>query len=682
MKNKPKKITQAAFALGLIAVTLSGCATSPDAQQLPTERASIIIGKQVMPIYDATTLSLACKAVLRQARETAKKLSQQDFANSQDNGFLEAWDRSGMATENVLGPVYLQAYVHPDAAVRDAGQQCILDVTQFQTELFQNPALYQQVLDSVPAEPALAASLQLRQDLIHAFTASGVSLPGKKRLMAREISQRLQKLAQDFQSNLRDNSNQLYFSEAEVAGLAESWKDAVRQEDGRYAVGYDYPQYFPFMRNANSEKARERYYRGFTTRGGDKNLGILDEVVALRAELATLHGLANFATMATQNRMAKNPATIEKFLADVGEKVATLEARDLEYLTHLKATDSGKPGAKLAQWDLPFYLEKARQQQFAVDQEELRQYFPTQATVAWALAINQQLLGLRIEAAQAPLWHPDVQYYDVYDSGDDSYLGAIYLDLLPRDGKYKHAAAFSVRSGSQLQERRPTSVLVTNFDPKGLSQTEVETLLHELGHVFHGVLSKTWYASHSGTEVKRDFVEAPSQMLEAWAQRYETLSTVANYCDNCPTIDKAMVQRLEAAQKFGQGTFYARQHLYASFDMALASGDSLGSAQSLWAQMEGATPLGHVPGTEFPATFSHIVGGYAAGYYGYMWSEVLAKDMQSKFGDHLMNPALGKRYRQHILERGGEASPTQLVSGFLGREPNSDAFFEQFNPQP
>ena len=659
---------------------LSSCASAPSqpATSEP-EQPALAIGKQTMPIYDATTLRLACKAALQQARATANELSQQDFSDADGNGFLEAWDRSGMATEDVLGPAYLQAYVHPDAAVREAGQQCILDVTQFQTELFQNEALYQQVLTAVPAEPAVAASLQLRQDLIHAFTTSGVSLPAKKRLMAREISQGLQKLAQDFQSNLRDNNNKIYFSEAEVAGLAESWKQDARQEDGRYAVGYDYPQYFPFMRNATSEKARERYYRAFTSRGGDKNLAILDKIVALRAQLAELHGLPNFAAMATQNRMAKNPETVQKFLADVGARVAVLEAEDLAVLRQLKVKDTGKPADKLAQWDLQFYLEKARQQQFSIDQEALRQYFPTQATVGWALAINQQLLGIRIQAAKAPLWHPDVQYYDVYDAEDDSYLGAIYLDLFPRDGKYKHAAAFSVRSGSKLQNRRPSSVLVTNFDPTGLSQNEVETLLHELGHVFHGVLSKTWYASHSGTEVKRDFVEAPSQMLEAWAQRYETLRTVADYCDGCPAISEAMVQRLEAARKFGQGTFYARQHLYASFDMALASGQAQGSAQSLWAQMEAATPLGHVPGTEFPATFAHIVGGYAAGYYGYMWSEVLAKDMQSMFGDNLMNATLGKRYRKYILEKGGEAPPSKLVTDFLGREPSSDAFFGQFD---
>lgn len=683
LSNPINTVSRGATTFAIVALGfVTGCATAPDSHSqqalAPSAQPSLAVAKQAMPIYDATSLQQACQAALKQARVAADALAKQEFSISEGNDFFEAWDRSGMVTESVLGPAYLQAYVHPDAEVREAGQQCILDVTEFQTELFQNVELYQQLLNAVPAPPQLGPTLQLRQDLIHAFTSSGVTLPPKQRLVARDITQRIQELAQEFQSNLRDNNNQLYFSEAEVEGLPADWKQEAKQDDGRYAVGYDYPQYFPFMRNAKSEAARKRYYQAFTNRGGERNLAVLDEIVALRAKLAKLHGVENFATLATQNRMAGSPTAVENFLAEVGERVAPLEQRDIADLTQLKATQTQQANSKLQQWDLQFYLEQARQQRFAIDQEALRAYFPTAATVEWALAINQKLLGIRIERATAPLWHESVEYYDVYDAADNRYLGAMYLDLYPRDGKYKHAAAFSVRSGSRLLDRRPTSVLVTNFNAEGLSQNEVETLLHELGHVFHGVLSNTWYGSHSGTEVKRDFVEAPSQMLEAWAQRYETLSQVAHYCGDCPAISQQMVQRLEAARQFGQGSFYARQHLYASFDMALATGQSEGSAQELWAKMEGATLLGHLEGTEFPATFGHIVGGYAAGYYGYMWSEVLAKDMQSVFGNNLMNTTLGLRYRQHILEKGGEQPPQKLVRGFLGREPSTEAFFKQF----
>ena len=632
--------------------------------------------KQAMPVYNADALTAACDTALTNARKNTASLSATPLSEMTLKTFLEAWDENGAAIGNVLGPIYLQAYVHPKEAVREAGQKCILEVSKFQTALFQNEALYQRLnqLDDTNLDPV---SEQLKADLAHAFTISGVTLPLEKRQRAAEITETVDRLAEGFQAALRENTGHIVFQESDVAGLSDTWKDQARQPDGSYQVGFDYPQYFPFMRNASNSDARKRYYQGFTQRGGTKNLERLDEIVALRQALADLHGVASYADLATRNRMLNSPAQINQFLAQVAEPVLALEKQDLAELEALRREMHPGASGKLQRWDLPYYLEKARQQKFDVDQEALRQYFPTKATVQWALEINEALLGIDIRPAEAETWHADVLYYDVYDATSDDFLGAMYLDLYPRDGKYKHAAAFPVRSGSRLLGQRPTSALVTNFDRNGLTQQEVETLLHELGHVFHGVLSNTWYASHSGTEVKRDFVEAPSQMLEAWARRYETLSKVANHCDNCPKISKEMVSKLEAARTFGQGSFYARQHLYASFDMQLAM-QAPPSAQQLWAKMEGRSALGHLPGTQFPGTFGHITKGYVAGYYGYMWSEVLSLDMQSLFGDNLMNSTLGQRYRQEILARGGEAPPAELVRNFLGREPSSKAFFKQF----
>lgn len=644
---------------------------------LPACTATLPNAQQAMPVYETETLTAACDLALENARENVTKLSTTKLSEVSQDSFLAVWDANGAAVENVLGPIYLQAYVHPDEAVRNAGEQCILEVSKFQTELFQNEALYQR-LTQLNDEDLDSVSRQLKADLINAFTVSGVTLAAEKRQRAADITETVERLAQAFQTALRDNQASIRFSEDEVAGMSADWKSAARQTDGSYQVSFDYPQYFPFMRNAQNSDARKRYYAGFTQRGGGENLERLDEIVALRQALADLHGVDSYAELATRNRMLNQPQRILDFLNQVAGPVLKLEQSDIQTLTTLKQQDTENPAAKLERWDLPYYLEKARQQQFAIDQEALRAYFPSQATVEWALDINEKLLGIDIKPAKAPLWHEDVQYYDVYDANRNNYLGAIYLDLYPRDGKYKHAAAFPVKSGSRLLNQRPTSALVTNFDRTGFTQQEVETLLHELGHVFHGVLSNTWYASHSGTEVKRDFVEAPSQMLEAWARRYETLSKVADFCDDCPRIDQKMVEQLNAARQFGQGTFYARQHLYASFDMHLSM-QAPPSAQILWAKMEGQTPLGHLANTQFPGTFGHIVKGYVAGYYGYMWSEVLALDMQSVFGDNLMNPELGQRYRNEILARGGEADPLTLVKNFLGREPNADAFFNQFS---
>jgi thimet oligopeptidase len=264
----------------------------------------------------------------------------------------------------------------------------------------------------------------------------------------------------------------------------------------------------------------------------------------------------------------------------------------------------------------------------------------------------------------------------VIDDDRGEFIGGIYLDLYPREGKYKHAAAWPVRGVSRRKGRKPLSVLVTNFDRRGLTHQELETLLHEFGHVLHGVLSRTWFCSHAGTGVQRDFVEAPSQMYEEWGRRLESLALLAEICPDCPRIDRDLVERIDASRRFGRGVHYARQHLYASFDMALA-GESSGRALEVWKRMESITPLGYVEQTMFPAAFGHITGGYAAGYYGYLWSETIARDLLSVFEPNLMDPGRGKRFRREILERGGEVPARQLVEEFLGRAVSPEAFIRE-----
>ena len=200
--------------------------------------------------------------------------------------------------------------------------------------------------------------------------------------------------------------------------------------------------------------------------------------------------------------------------------------------------------------------------------------------------------------------------------------------------------------------------------------------MHEFGHVLHGVLSHADYNPHAGTSVMRDFVEAPSQMFEEWARREQTLALFKKVCPECPQLSADEIKRLDEARKYGKGIQYARQWIYAAYDMSLTSAKPE-PAMAVWQRMESDTPLGFVDGTLFPAAFSHIAGGYAAGYYGYMWSEVLALDMLSAFGNNLLDPKVGKRYRDTILAQGGQRHPAKMVKDFLGRKPNSKAFFAE-----
>jgi thimet oligopeptidase len=634
------------------------------------------VPRVTLPILDAVTLTAACAQMLTDARARVRAMEQVPLEEATPERILDQWDVDAIALEDIIGPIALLNNVHTDKAVRDAADGALRDVTSFQVELFQNEALFQRVQ---AVEPRTPAQRQLKKDLIEAFEDSGVALPVEKRARARAIAERLTVLNQEFAKNIRENATRLTFTSEECEGLPPAYLARVpRDEHGNIVVGFDYPDFNPFMANAKHEESRRRYYLAYLNRGTPRNAEILDEIVQLRHELASFYGLSSFAEYVTRRRMAGTPAAVNAFLADVKAVVREVEERDLEELRQLKAelTGTSLSDTRLERWDVAYYSERLRDRRFSIDQEALRAYFPMPQTLEWLLMISSRLYGLRFERASVPVWHEDVRYYDVWDADSNSFIGGIYLDLYPRDGKFTHAAAWPVRGVSRRAGRTPVSVLVTNFDRRGLTHEEVETFFHEFGHVLHGVLSATEYNQHAGTNVERDFVEVPSQIYEEWTRRLETLETIREVCPDCAVMDAALIDRLNAARRFGQGIAYARQHLYAAYDMVLY-GDHPGPALDVWREMEAATPLGFVAGTEFPGTFGHIAGGYAAGYYGYMWAEVIALDMLSAFGTSLLNPEVGKRFRATILSRGGEASARVLVQDFLGRPVSNEAFFAE-----
>ncbi|HEX6159159.1 MAG TPA: M3 family metallopeptidase, partial [Thermoanaerobaculia bacterium] len=587
---------------------------------------------------------------------------------------LDAWDDIGMVLEDAFGPISLLNSVHPGKAVRDAADIALVQESSFMTDVFQNEAFYERVRR---VEPKSVAERELQKHLIEAFEDSGVSLPPEKRQRFKEISERLTELGQEFAKNIRENETRLTFTPAECEGLPQAYLERVpRDEAGNIVVGFDYPDYVPFLMNARSEEARKRYWVANTRRGTARNLEVMDEIVALRREIAELYDVPSYAHYVTKRRMAEKPETVTQFLDEVRSVVTEAELRDLGELSEVKAKMLGIPveEARIDRWDVAYYRERLREQHYAIDQEELRRYFPTESTVQWMIDISERLYGVRFERETVPVWHEDVIYLDVTDAESGAPIGGIYLDLYPRDGKYKHAAAWPVRGNSRRAERKPISALVTNFNRQGLTHDELETLLHEFGHVLHGVLSETWYLAHAGTSVQRDFVEAPSQMYEEWASRMESLSLLRSHCPTCPELDESLVERLNAAKRFGSGIDYGRQLLYASFDMAL-SAEAPGRCLEMWQAMESATPMGYVDETEFPGTFEHIASGYAAGYYGYMWAKVIALDLVTAFGADLMNNETGRRFREMILSRGSEEPARELVERFLGRPVASDAFF-------
>ncbi len=655
----------------LCALVLALAVFSGAAAAAPAKRASAPPARPLVPLWDAAAITRACDTGLAAARKTLRAME----ARRAPGRIFAEWNRLSMQIEDFGNPIYLLSSVHPDKAARDAAEPCLQKFTTLNTEIFQSEKLYRRVRAAHAANPHQA---KLRKDLIEGFEDSGVALPPDKRARAKAIFDALEELRQEFDRSVRDDPTTVVMKPGEMEGLPEAYVRAQKKDaDGNYVLPLDYPAYYPFMANAKSAAARERYWRARLRQGGEANLDRLERIFRLRQELAGLYGLPSYAAYALRRKMAHDPATVDKFLGEVHEAVAGPEKHEIEELREEKAKEGGAALAdtKLERWDVDYYQEKVRRARFAIDQEKLRKYFPTQKAIEYTMLVAQKLYGVRFREVKVPAWHPDVRYFDVLDARSGRFLSGLYLDLYPREGKYRHAAAFPIRGVSRLAHRTPLSALVTNFNREGLNHDELETMMHEFGHVLHGVLSQADYNPEAGTSVKNDFVEAPSQMFEEWARREQPLALFHEVCPDCPQLSHDEIERLDAARRYGQGLRYARQWLYASYDMALATEPR--PPLELWKRMESATPLGYVEGTMFPAAFAHIASNYGAGYYGYMWSQVLALDMLTPFKPDMLDPKVGRRYRDTILSQGGQREEMDMVRDFLGREPSNRAFFEE-----
>jgi len=624
------------------------------------------------PVFEnAQALTAACDAGLAGAGERVKALE----AMAPSNAWLAAFDEITAYVEDASGPIYLLLNVHPDKSIRDAAQACWQRWSEFGSSLGQNAVLYQ-ALGKV--KPVDAIDRSFVADSLDGFDDAGVGLPPAARDRAKQLNDRMSALGQRFAARLRDADIKVAFLPAELVGVPESvWNGKPRDGEGRVLLGLDYPTLIPVYERAELAATRERMWRAKQNEGGDGNLKVLGELIQLRREYAQLFGAGSYADFKLRRRMAQNTANTSRFLAEVKSAVEERESRDLEELRKAKSTHLGTPleSTRIERWDAPFYTERVRRERYAIDQDAFRPYFPPMESLKFVMRVAETMFGIRYTQIPAKLWHPDVLAYAVSDVDSGQPLATLYVDLYPRDGKRGNAAVFSFRNGAARSGRVPQAALVVNFDRKGLTLSELVTLLHETGHALHSNLSLTRYAGQAGTSVQRDFVEAPSQMLEDWIYNKKVLKLFAEVCPTCKPVPDEMIDKARVARDYGKGMAIARQHLYASYDLALHGADAP-EPMALWAKMEGATPLGYVPGSMFPAGFGHIASGYAAGYYGYLWSDVVALDLRTAFAADRLDPLVGTRYRRIVLSQGRQEPPAELLRNFLGRDTNSKAFFE------
>lgn len=594
----------------------------------------------------------------------------------------------------VFGESGFAGYVHPDPDVRAAGKKAEERISSWAADLTFRPDLYAAVT-RYAATPE-ARSLTGERARLLTFTLrdlrrAGHELPAEDRARVRELTQRLVELGVEFERNIAEHDDHLEVTREDLDGLPDEYVDSLEElGDGLLAVTMAYPHVIPFMDNARRRDLRERLSFKFNTRAVEANRPILEEAIALRHEIARIFGQPSWAHHQLEVRMAKTPEAVEAFYRDLVPPLTRAARVEIARMTDLLTADGEEPPLRL--WDWRYYDTVLRKTEFGVDPHEVASYFPLEGVLEGMFDLTGKVFGVAYQQAEVPVWHPDVVAYDMIDRDSGVGLARFYMDLFPREGKFSHAAAFPLVPGRRLADggyQRPVAAIVANFTkptkdrPSLLQHSEVETLFHEFGHILHQTLTRAELATFAGTNTERDFVEAPSQIMEHWTWKPEILSRFARHFQTDEPIPAGLVERLTAARRLNIALATLRQVQFGLLDLAFHGrrGDV-----DLDAAMREAAAVALLPyheGTFFPASFGHLLSGYDAGYYGYLWSEVYGDDMFSRFEEEgVTNPEVGRAYRREVLERGGTRDGIDHLRAFLGREPNNRAFLRNLGIDP
>ncbi|MEX2246683.1 MAG: M3 family metallopeptidase [Dehalococcoidia bacterium] len=591
--------------------------------------------------------------------------------------------------EQASGTYGFMAYVAADDGLRETARDWDEKIRKYGVELAFREDLYEAV--RAFSESGEAASLAGEERRLLEFTMrdyrrNGFGLPVEQRQRVRAIMNRLVELGTQFRKAIDTWDDAIVVTREGLAGLPERFIGGLKtvEEGGvtTYRVSLAYPELYPFLSNAESPELRRELFLKDQTKGGRDNIAVLEEAIALRTEAAKLLGYDSWAAYVVDKRMAKRRENVEGFLADLEPKLRVKFASDMEQLSAAKERQTGD--GQVNMWDWRYCQNLLLKHDYAVDEFEVAQYFPLDACIRGLFDVTQQLLGIRYEPApDAPVWHEDVQAFDIYEAEGKSPFARFYMDLHPRPNKFGHAAAFTLRRGRELPDgtyQQPASAIVANFtkptaeNPSLLRHSEAVTFFHEFGHILHQTLTRARYLEFSGSATERDFVEAPSQMLEHWVWDPEVLGRFTSHYQTGEPLPAALLGSMIRAKNVASGVAMLRQLFFARLDLAFHSPGFGGDTTKTLRELHAITGFPYTEGTHFHSGFGHLFG-YDAGYYGYLWSRVFGDDMFTRFeASGVFDGATGRAYRRAILERGGAVDGDELVRSFLGREPNSDAF--------
>jgi thimet oligopeptidase len=635
----------------------------------------------------APALAARCRDAVARARASADRVLAAPAAAGTALARLQAAEQVSADLQRVIAlPRSLQV-MSPDAAVRDTSVACDRQVTEFATGWSADPRLYALARQAqselgTGGGNARPADRQLAKLYLESGRLAGAGLDSAARSRVVGLLRRHADLERNFSLALAGDSTSIRIPLRDTLGLDTQFRAGLARAGDSLVVRVDESTNTPFLRFERDRAARRRYYVAYDRRGGEANVARLDSALAIRDTVAHVLGFPNYAAYQLSSRMAATPDRVMALLSRLKPPLRRKAAAELASLRPLARRD-GVAGP-LQAWDVGYYFERLRQSRYALSQTAIQQYFPVDHVLPEVMKLYSALLGVRFEAVTpAGGWSPEVSRYTVVDSVSGRVLGRLYFDLYPRPNKFQHFADFTVVPAVALAggaRQLPWTAILGNWPlpapghPSLLTHSNVIVLFHEFGHAMAAVLDQSPYPTTSN--YRQDFVEAPSQMLENWIWQPAILKRISRHVTTGAALPDSLINRMLAIKHLTDGNNWGQQVFYATYDMSLhtAAGavDPTRAWFELWPQiMPYPQPTGTVP----EANFGHIMGGYEAGYYAYLWAKVYSQDMFTRFSrEGVLNPATGRAYRDLILAPAGTEEPDTLVRRFLGR-PMSDAAF-------
>lgn len=627
--------------------------------------------------------------VVKKNYEAIKKIPKEKrtFENT-----ILAFEKSDYEVSHLMGKADFLMYVSPDARTRNTAQKVIDRLQHKLLDLYYDQDLYSAIKEYVPNKGTLSSlDKKLYEDIVDDFRRAGFDLSDNKRKKLISNVKELQKLSNAFQKNINEYEDYILVTKEELRGLPKTYIESLKKDKtGKYKISLSVPDYVPYMRHAENSKKRKELFDKYDKKGGKKNLVILKKMLFLRDENAKLLGYKNHVDYVTEKLTAKNQKNVLRFCNNLASKTKKAYKKESKELLDFKREALGDKNAKLFYYEEGYWGNKLKEHKYGVKDEEVQQYFTLNHTTESIFSVYGELLGVTFKRINNyPVYEKNVPLYSVSDKKTGSIVGYFFLDLFPRSGKYSHFAQFDIIVGSQALHNKdtyvaPVAALVCNFPlptkkaPSLLNYRDVNTYFHEFGHLMHELLTEVPYRSYAGTSVARDFVEMPSQMLEYWVEDKDVLKRISKHYKTGKKLPDNLIQKIISLKNFFTASFVVRQLTYTYLDQKLHSTHVKHSPEKLWRKLVKELEDVTLPKTNlFPAGLGHMVG-YDGKYYSYLWAQVFAADMFTRFKkEGLLNKKTGMDYRKKVLARGSSVDEMQLIKDFLGRPPNEKAFLKE-----